>query len=160
MNKLPRIAVSAIIVDEDKILLVKRATPPSKGKWAFPGGKVEYGEKMVDAVKREVREEVGLEIEPICVFQLVEIICLEKGYHFILAVFLAKPKDRNALRINKDEIEKAVWIYPSEALGLDLTTSTRKLIESVLSLKDFSKLLLKPEVYSLSQKLVSVLNLC
>lgn len=160
MGKKPRIAVSAVILDRGKILLVKRATSPSKGKWALPGGKVEYGERMAEAVRREVREEVGLDIEPICVFRIVEIVCPERGYHFVLAVFLARLKGVNTLRINKEEVEKAVWLHPSQALRLDLTVSTRKLIERILSMKDLSKLSPKPEVYSFSQKTVGILNLC
>jgi len=50
------------MVENGKILLVKRAAEPSKGKWSLPGGSVEWGEPLVKALKREVREETGLEI--------------------------------------------------------------------------------------------------
>lgn len=56
-------AVAAVIVQDGKLLLIKRAVEPSKGRWSVPGGSVEWGEPLVEALKREVREETGLEIE-------------------------------------------------------------------------------------------------
>jgi ADP-ribose pyrophosphatase YjhB (NUDIX family) len=56
-------AVGAIAVDDGKILLVKRGHAPSMGLWSLPGGRVEPGETDVDAVRREVAEETGLDVE-------------------------------------------------------------------------------------------------
>ena len=64
MKKKPTLTVDAIIkTNDDKIVLVKRKNPPYKGWWALPGGIVEYGETVEEAVKREVKEETGLEVE-------------------------------------------------------------------------------------------------
>ncbi len=62
-RKTPGLAVDAVIVDGDSVVLVKRLNPPFKGMWALPGGFVEYGETVEDALKREVLEETGLVIE-------------------------------------------------------------------------------------------------
>lgn len=59
----PVAAVAAVMVQDGKLLLIKRGVEPSRGKWSVPGGRVEFGETLIEAVKREVREETGLEIE-------------------------------------------------------------------------------------------------
>jgi len=56
----PSIAVDGVLIKEDKILLIRRKNEPFKGKWALPGGFVEYGETVEEAVLREFEEEVGL----------------------------------------------------------------------------------------------------
>ena len=62
MHRNPALAVDVVVVDGDKILLVKRGRPPHQGEWALPGGFVEYGETVESAAKREVQEETGIAI--------------------------------------------------------------------------------------------------
>ncbi|QXC61963.1 NUDIX hydrolase [Aquihabitans sp. G128] len=57
----PDLAVGAVVVDDDRLLLVKRSTAPGAGTWAVPGGRVERGETLAEAVTRELREETGLD---------------------------------------------------------------------------------------------------
>jgi ADP-ribose pyrophosphatase YjhB (NUDIX family) len=59
----PLVGVGSIIIHQSKILIVKRANEPAKGLWSVPGGVVELGEHLHEAVKREVKEETGLEVE-------------------------------------------------------------------------------------------------
>jgi 8-oxo-dGTP diphosphatase len=58
----PRVGVGAVILDGDRVLLVKRGQPPSEGKWSIPGGLVHLGERIEDAVHREVMEECGVPV--------------------------------------------------------------------------------------------------
>ncbi len=62
-RRLPRVTVDAIIVDQGSVLLIKRRREPFEGKWALPGGFVEYGETTEEAVKRETAEETGLRVQ-------------------------------------------------------------------------------------------------
>jgi len=56
-------AVIAVVIREDRTLLVRRANPPDAGLWGFPGGKIEFGETIADAVTRELLEETGIQAE-------------------------------------------------------------------------------------------------
>jgi 8-oxo-dGTP diphosphatase len=125
--KKPVVGVGAVILDGDKILLEQRKNEPSKGKWSVPGGLVELGESMEDAVIREVKEETGLDVyEP----QLVDLVNYvsygEKGaviYHYVIIDYLVtvmggKPKaasDAAALK----------WVPFNELDQYDLTESFR-----------------------------------
>jgi ADP-ribose pyrophosphatase YjhB (NUDIX family) len=62
----------ACIVHQGRILLIQRAQEPNKGFWSFPGGHIELGETVLEAAHREVREETGVEIEPLEVFQVYD----------------------------------------------------------------------------------------
>ncbi len=57
------LGVGALVLDHEGVLLIKRGTPPSKGSWSLPGGKVEFGESLTEALEREVLEETGLHVQ-------------------------------------------------------------------------------------------------
>ena len=85
-------AVGGIVFKEDRVLLVKRKNPPSQGKWSIPGGVVEYGESLNDAVKRELLEETGLNVTPLYIVEVIEKIDRNKNdeihFHYIIIDYL------------------------------------------------------------------------
>ena len=83
MSSLPKpvIAVGAVVVDDGKLLMVRRAKEPGKGLWSVPGGRVEVGEYISDAVVREVKEETGMDVE---VADLLGILELPGDPHYVI----------------------------------------------------------------------------
>ena len=78
----------ACLIHEGRIFLIQRAHEPNRGFWSFPGGRVELGETILDAVTREVREETGIEIEPVEVFQVYDWIVRDEAgrvrFHYVV----------------------------------------------------------------------------
>jgi 8-oxo-dGTP diphosphatase len=90
----PRVAVAALIFDErGRVLLIERGRPPGAGLWTVPGGRVEPGEALAAAVRREVAEETGLVVEVGPLVTVVERISGEpQGYHYVILDYLAWPR--------------------------------------------------------------------
>jgi 8-oxo-dGTP diphosphatase len=72
----------------DEVLLIRRGRPPRLGEWSIPGGKVEWGEPLVEAALRELREETGIEAELGGLIEVYEII--EPGFHYVLIDYVAQ----------------------------------------------------------------------
>jgi ADP-ribose pyrophosphatase YjhB (NUDIX family) len=124
----PLVGVGAVIVQEGRVLLVQRGREPMKGRWTIPGGLIEIGESLLEAVVRETREETGLEVEPIELVELLDRIHREEGcvrYHYVIADYLcrvtggtlAAADDAAAVRW----VERAEWNSHS-ALAIDPIT--------------------------------------
>lgn len=89
----PLVGVGAVIVHEGRVLLVQRGREPLKGRWSIPGGLIEVGEMLHEAVVREVREETGLEVEPVELVELLDRIHREGErvrYHYVIADYLCR----------------------------------------------------------------------
>jgi mutator protein MutT len=125
--KRPVVGVGAIILDGDKILLEKRKNVPSKGKWSVPGGLVELGESMEQAVIREVKEETGLEVYEPRLVDVVNYISLgERGaviYHFVIVDYLVTVKSGKPKAAS--DAEDLKWVPFNEVEEYDLTKSFR-----------------------------------
>jgi ADP-ribose pyrophosphatase YjhB (NUDIX family) len=84
----------ACIVRDGRILLIERAQEPNEGYWSFPGGRIEFGETVFEAVRREVHEETGLTIEPERVFQVYDWITRDDGgsvrFHYLVNYVLCR----------------------------------------------------------------------
>ena len=90
----PSVTVDGIITKDNEILLVKRKNNPFRGKWALPGGFVNYGEKVEDAVIREVKEETGVSTRIIKLFGVYSDPSRDPRGHTISIVFILKPETK------------------------------------------------------------------
>lgn len=124
----PIATVGALVMSQRERLLFIR-THKWRNTWGVPGGKIEYGESMHDALVREFREETGLTIHDIRVGPVQEAIESEEFHrpaHFILLNFLARSSSEH-VRLN-DEAQAYAWLTAKEAATLDLNSYTRRLL--------------------------------
>jgi 8-oxo-dGTP diphosphatase len=126
----PYLAVSAAIAHERKVLVVRRARPPAHGLYTLPGGVVEAGETLEQAVAREVREETGLVIEPMALAGFRETIVRDADdrvqRHFVILCFAARWTAGEP--VLNDEISEAVWLEPTELANLQTTPGLHDIV--------------------------------
>jgi mutator protein MutT len=136
----PLVGVGAIIIEQGRVVLVKRGHPPLEGKWSIPGGLLEVGETLRTAVVREAREETGLTIEPgelLGVFERV--LPDEHGrfrYHYVLIDFLCRRISGELLA--GDDADEVGWFRQDELSELQLARETEEVV-----LKGFEKAALR-----------------
>lgn len=112
----PEVAVGAVVLRGEEILLVRRARGAAVGKWAIPGGRVEFGEGLKAAVAREVREETGLDVTVGRFLGWAERMGDDPGpYHYVILDFAAEAVDPTAVPHPGDDADDAAWV-PANAL--------------------------------------------
>jgi ADP-ribose pyrophosphatase YjhB (NUDIX family) len=129
--KRPLVGVGALIFDGGSILMAQRGKEPLKGWWSLPGGALETGETLDFAVRREVREETGLEIEPLRVFEIFERIMRDQAgaaeYHYVLIDYICRVTG-GALCAG-DDVCQVEWVKPEDLPKLQITEGTLPVIE-------------------------------
>jgi 8-oxo-dGTP diphosphatase len=122
--------VGALIIEGNRILLVERGKEPLKGYWSLPGGILEVGESLDQAIRREVLEETGLVIEPVEVVELFERIMRDDEgrteYHYLLVDYLCRVTGGTLEAA--DDASRAAWFDKEELTGLKLTQGTLPVI--------------------------------
>lgn len=112
-----QVCVGAIVVDEDRLLLVRRGHGPAGGEWSVPGGRVEFGETLAEAVVRELEEETGL--EGVCDQFVGWVEKIENEHHFVILDFAVTVLDAVEPRAGGDAAE-ATWVPLDEVVHLRL----------------------------------------
>lgn len=129
---IPLVAVAAAVFNEEgKVLLVRRGRPPSLGQWALPGGRLELGERLADGVRRELREECGIEIdvgEIVAAFEPIEYD--DDGqveYHYVVLDYWASHIRGEA--IAQDDADAVAWVDVTHLLQYQMCTETVEVIK-------------------------------
>jgi len=126
----PIVGVAAVVIEGERVVLVRRGRPPAYGEWSLPGGAVELGETLQEAVEREVREEIGLQAEVMELVAVLDRIFLDTEgqvqYHYVLVDFLCR-KTGGRMHASSDVIS-CVQVPFAALAGYKLTEETREVI--------------------------------
>ena len=132
----PYLAVSAAIVRDGQVLLVRRARPPAEGLFSLPGGVVEAGETLKEAVIREVREETSLLIEPVALAGLRESIARDASgkveRHFVILPFAARWLAGEP--VLNEELSEARWVELAALGALPTTPGLAEIVAAAMKL--------------------------
>ena len=132
----PVVGVGAVVLDGDRVLLVKRGHEPLKGEWSLPGGAVELGEALEAAVAREVREETDLDVAVGPIVDVPDRLHRDPDgrvrYHYVLVDFLCHV--RSGTLTPGSDADDAVWAPVDELGRFSLTETTIRVIQKALVL--------------------------
>jgi 8-oxo-dGTP diphosphatase len=134
----PYLAVSAAIVRDGKVLLVRRARNPALNLYTLPGGAVEIGETLTEAITREVREETALAIEPVALAGHREVIVRDAQdrieRHFVIMCYAARWRSGEV--VLNDELDDARWLVPAELTRLRTTEGLAEIVAAAVEILD------------------------
>src|ERR1017187_8388424 len=129
--KRPIVGVGALIFHRGRILMAQRGKEPLKGAWSLPGGALEVGESLDAAVRREVREETGLEVKPVKVFEIFERIMRDSSgapeYHYVLIDYICRVKGGDLCA--GDDVCRVEWVLERDLPKLQITEGTLAVIK-------------------------------
>jgi 8-oxo-dGTP diphosphatase len=126
----PILAVSAAIIRDGRVFIARRARGPALGVWTMPGGMVEAGETLAEALKREIVEETSMDIEPVALAGHREVVVRDQdgkvSRHFVIMCFASRWIGGET-RLN-DELDESRWIYPAELSELKTTDGLAEIV--------------------------------
>ena len=132
----PIVGVGGILLDGSRVLLVRRGAEPLRGQWSIPGGAVEVGEPLAEALAREVLEETGLQVRLLGMVEVLDRILRSADgrvqYHYVLIDYLCRPLE-GELRAGSDALE-ARWVERSDLDHYGLRPETKEVIEKAFRL--------------------------
>lgn len=129
----PLVGVGGVVIHRGRVLLVRRASEPLKGEWSLPGGLLELGEELEAGTRRELKEETGLDVEPlevVAVFDRIERRARRVRYHYVIVDYLCRLKG-GRLKPASDCLD-ARWVRPGDLKNYSLTKRATAVIFAAL----------------------------
>ncbi len=126
-TRIPRIGASVALWRDGSVLLVQPKSGPYKGKWSLPGGHLAFGERLIEAARRELREETGIEAtigNPVGIFEIV--VDQPEPAHFVVMAFAGTYQSGEA--VAGDDAAAVRWVPAAELDALDITQQSRDAI--------------------------------
>ena len=124
-------AVGVVCLRGDSVLLIRRGTPPRQGEWSLPGGRIEPGERAVDAALRELGEETGIEAEITGLIDVVDGLFPEAGRHYVLIDYAARWVSGEP--VAGDDALEARFVALDEVERLIAWSETRRIIRMAVA---------------------------
>lgn len=134
----PVVGVGAVVVRDGRALIVKRAHEPLLGEWSLPGGRIHLGESLIDAVRREVKEETGLEVHPGPIIETFDRVHRDPDgrvrHHFVIIDFACESPGGDA--VAGSDAEAVAWVTAAELDGYGVSAHAATVIARGLKLLD------------------------
>jgi 8-oxo-dGTP diphosphatase len=132
----PLVGVGGVLISNDRALLIRRASAPLKGQWSIPGGKLEIGETLVEAVRRELLEETGMEVRVLEFIEVFERINVDSThrvqYHFVVLDYLCEAT--GGLARAGSDVTDVVWAAPADLAKYSLTETAVRVIRKAFEM--------------------------
>ncbi len=125
----PLVGVGGVVIHRNRVLLVRRKREPLKGEWSIPGGLIELGEELGEGARRELREETGLEVEPLevlAVFDRIQRDGKRVRYHFVIVDYLCRLKGGRLAPAS--DVAEARWVGRRDLARYRLTEKATEVI--------------------------------
>lgn len=132
--KQPLVGVGGVVIHRHRVLLIRRGSEPLKGEWSIPGGLLEVGEELAEGVGRELKEETGLDVEPLEIVAAFDRIMREGKrvkYHYVIIDYVCRLKS-GRLRPASDVLD-ARWVRRQDLPKYNLTAMATKVIHQAFN---------------------------